>query len=76
MLEATYNACEYVIFSTREGEAIYTAGNHRKDSQVFVDAAAGVGIAKMREYCLGTIQELSAERKEPYETPRYQHQAA
>ena len=59
-----YNALEYRV--EIDGEEIYHAGNSPFESQVFVSKDDGVGLRKMRSYCIQTSKEIAKENNSKY----------
>lgn len=59
-----YSAQRYEVYVG--GECVYTGGNHPFDSQIIVSKENGVGLKKMRHYCIQTTKEIAAEQNVPY----------
>lgn len=59
-----YNAQEYYI--KIDGEEVYRAGNSPYESQTFVRAKDGVGLRKMRSYCILTTHDIAKEKHAKY----------
>ena len=58
-----YSAHGYAVLLCRSTgvSTVYTAGNHPQDSQVVT--LAGVGLRRMRGFCLRTCREIAEERR-------------
>lgn len=64
IITGEYSAIEYTILL--DDQPIYDAGNSLHDSYVRVPGARGIGLAKMREYCIQTAKELAQEHGAEY----------
>jgi hypothetical protein len=64
----TYNEFGYRVWlGTRKGaECVYSAGNSPHDSQVVTDAEFGVGLRKLRSWCIRNCRETAEERGADY----------
>ena len=56
-----YAATHYTIEDFDTQEELYLAGNSPMESQVYVDAADGVGLETMKKYCEITGKDMAAE---------------
>lgn len=56
-----YTALAYII--KLDGKVIYQAGNSSLESQVYLPAGQGVGLATMRKFCEQTAKELAEQHK-------------
>jgi hypothetical protein len=65
-----YNARMYRI--TVDGEEIYQAGNSPYESTVFIRPCDGVGLNRMKKYCIITAKEIAEENNAQYIGVEYQ----
>jgi hypothetical protein len=69
-----YNELMYSILKMYPGgrtEMIYQAGNSPLDSQIYLSADKGVGLEKMKEYCINTANETAEEEGLKYSHCEY-----
>ena len=61
-----YNRNGYAVLLTGKGgtRAVYSAGNHPKDSQA--SASHGLCLHMIRRFCIRTCREIAAERNARY----------
>lgn len=65
-----YNTLQYSV--ALNGEEVYKAGNSPYDSQIYVSANDGVGLAKMKSFCIQTSKDLAKEHKAKYLGVKYE----
>lgn len=64
-----YSATSYEVVKISEDgieSVVFTAGNSKLDSQIYVTADKGVGIDRMRSFCEITTTEYADENKGEY----------
>lgn len=68
MIYGEYSAESYTIYSGSgaDYQPLYTAGNSPFESQGYLPAERGVGLDQMREFCIATAMEMSAELGEKF----------
>ncbi len=59
-----YNEQRYYV--TVDNERVYEAGNSPYESQAYVSAKDGVGIKRMRQFCISTAHDIAKEQKAHY----------
>lgn len=59
-----YNERKYQI--DVDGTEVYQAGNSPYESQDYLNADEGVGLEKMRTYCISTAKEIARENNAQY----------
>jgi len=65
-----YNAREYSVCVN--GQPVYTAGNNKWDSQQYSSPSKGVGLNKMKKFCIQTSKDIAREKKAKYYGVEYE----
>jgi hypothetical protein len=66
-----YNAREYTI--DVDGKPFFRAGNSKYDSQLYgTPPSQGVGLNKMKKFCIQTAKEIAKEKKAKYYGVQYE----